>query len=194
MLNECSSRKVLLWLRKCVWLGCWFTSVIPACRRRRQRVGVRGISWLISKLQDSLCYRRDFLQKIKNKQKMVFCWILDLVILCACFVCSCPHVAMYVPRACRDQKRALDSLELELWLVVNHCQWWEQDPQPLQEQHGFSITGPSLQHLDSFIYTGLILCKSSASFREFKKPLYHSFKLTQHKILDILVFWIMLTW
>lgn len=120
MLNECSSRKVLLSLRKCVWLGCWFTSVIPACRRQRQRVGVRGISWLISKLKDSLCYRRGFLQKIKNKQKiMAFCWILDLVILCACFVCSCSHVAMYVPRACRDQKRALDSPDLELWMVVN---------------------------------------------------------------------------
>lgn len=152
MLNECRSRKVLFWWRKCVWLGCWFTSVAPACRKQRRRVGVRGISWLHSQLKDSLCYRRGFLQKIKNNnKKMVCCWILDLVILCACFVCICSHVAMYVPGACRDQKRTLDPLELELWRVVDHCQWWEQDPQLLQEQQVFSITGPPLQHLDSFI-------------------------------------------
>lgn len=188
MLNECHSRKVLFWWRKCVWLGCWFTSVAPACRRQRWRVGVRDISWLHSKLKNSLCYRRGFLQKIKNKQKKNG-FLLNFrfsYFICACFVCICSHVAMYVPGACRDQKRALDPLELELWMVVDHCQWWELDPQLLQEQQVFSITGPPLQHRDSFIYKGLILCNSSASLREFKKPLYHSFKLTQHKRLEYL--------
>lgn len=179
---------------------CLTGVLVHICHPSMQETEAKGrSSWHIlanSQAQGQLVLQKRLSPKNKKKKnkKMVFCWILDLVILCACFVCSCSHVAMYVPRACRDQKRALDSLELELWMVVNHYQWWEQDPQPLQEQHVFSITGPSLQHLDSFIYKGLILCKSSASFREFKKPLYHSFKLTQHKILDILVFWIMLTW
>lgn len=187
MLNECHSRKVLFWWRKCVWLGCWFTSVAPACRKQRRRVGVRGISWLHSQLKDSLCYRRGFLQKIKNKQKKngfllnfrfsYFMCVLRLHLLPRGHVCTwslqrseegigSPRTGVVEGCGPLSMMGTRPTTSARATSVFNH---WATSPAPWL-----------------FYLKGLILCKSSGSLREFKKPLYHSFKLTQHKRLEYL--------
>jgi hypothetical protein len=45
--------------------------------------------------------------------------------------------AAYVPAAYGDQRRALDTLELELWMAMNHHVGWELNLGPSQEQKVF---------------------------------------------------------
>ena len=61
--------------------------------------------------------------------------------MCMYFVCM--YVHHMCARACRDQKRALGILELELQVVVSclvGC--WESNPGPLEEQPVLLITKP----------------------------------------------------
>lgn len=53
----------------------------------------------------------------------------------------CLHVCMWyvhhmcnISGACGGQKRVLDALELELWVVMNHMWCWEPNPGPVQKQ------------------------------------------------------------
>ena len=64
--------------------------------------------------------------------------------VCMCLVQRLFAGFVYVPSA-RDQKRVLDSLELELQMWA--AMWvLESNPGPLEEQQALLMSGPSLQH------------------------------------------------
>ena len=86
-----------------------------------------------------------------------WCWMSSLIALHFIFlriyfyfcVCICVCAYAYACSACGGQKRASDSLELELQAFVSHFQWgcWELTSGSLPEQQVLWASDPYLQPL-----------------------------------------------
>ena len=60
---------------------------------------------------------------------------------------ACTWVCAHEAGAHRDQIRASDTLELELYEAVTHTTWcWELNLGSVQKQHALPAAEPSLQH------------------------------------------------
>lgn len=93
-------------------------------------------------------------------------YFILLYLICVGFACThgcapCAHSAQ------GDEKRAADPLELEFESCELPCRCWEQNPDPLEEQHALLSAKPSLQQsihpLGRFLSLGK--CDIPVSFR-----------------------------
>lgn len=142
-MNECSSRKVQE--------ECLTGVLVHICHPSMQEAEAKGrSSWqtfATEQTQGQPVLHKRLSPKIKNK-----CFLLAFrfshfmsVLWLHLFLC-----AMYIPSACSGQKRALDSLELELWMLRTTIPIMGARPTTSARVTSVFIAGLSLQHLDFF--------------------------------------------